>query len=119
MEKKDEEKEEKNEVQKKHLVNKAQRTNLELLCVGKERTRFEGTRQKEEEESQGETICGKVWKMALSSLDFGAVLVVYRCCSREAGARKEKRKCRKSLSCRMRWKALPWTKRAKAFRRSR
>ena len=27
---------EKSEVQKKHLLDKAQRTNLELICVGKE-----------------------------------------------------------------------------------
>ena len=45
-------------------------------------------RQEEEQKSQGETSSGKVWKMALPSLDFGAELVVYRCCSREAGARR-------------------------------
>ena len=37
--------------------------------------------------SQGETISGKVWKMALPSNDFSAELGVYRYCSREAGAR--------------------------------
>ena len=37
MEKKEESKEEKSEVQKKQLVDKAQRTNLELLRVGKEK----------------------------------------------------------------------------------
>ena len=35
--KKKKKEEEKSEVHKKHLVDKAQRTNLELLCVGKER----------------------------------------------------------------------------------
>ena len=37
---------------------------------------------------QGETSSGKVWKVALPSPDFDAESVVYRCCSREAGARR-------------------------------
>ena len=65
-----------------------QRTNFELLCVGNERRRCRGERQEDEQKSQGETSSGKVWKMALSSFDFGAALVRYRCCSREAGARR-------------------------------
>ena len=47
-----------------------------------------GEREKDEQESQDETISGKIWKMALPSLDFDAELVVWRCCSREAGAKR-------------------------------
>ena len=54
----------KNEAQKKPSVDKAQRTNYELVCVGKERRRCKGERQTEEQESQGETFSGKIWKMA-------------------------------------------------------
>ena len=45
----------KGEAQKKLLVDKAQRTSLELLCVGKERRGCKGEWQKEEQESEGET----------------------------------------------------------------
>ena len=76
-------KEEKREAQKKPLVDKAQRTIGEPICVRKERRRCEGERDEEEQESQGETISGKIWKMALPSLDFDAELGVCRCCSRE------------------------------------
>ena len=40
--------EEKSEAQKKPVVGIAQRASLELLCVGKERRRFEEKRQREE-----------------------------------------------------------------------
>ena len=89
VEKKEAEKEETSEAQKKPLVDKAQRTSLEFLCVGKERRRRKGERHKEEQESQDETSSGKIWKMALPSLDFDAELVLCRCCSREAGAKRE------------------------------
>ena len=49
-----------------------------------------GKRQREKQESQGETTFEKIWKMALPSFDSDAELVQYRCCSREAGA-KERR----------------------------
>ena len=93
VEKEEEEKEEKSEAQQKSLVDKAQRTNLqrticELPCVGKERRRFGEKMQREEKESQDETISGKIWKMVLPSLDSGAELGLCRCASREAGARR-------------------------------
>ena len=77
VEKKEEEKEDKSEAQKMVLVDKAQRTNLELDCVGKERRRCKRERQEEERKSQSETSFGKVWEMALSSFDFSAELGVY------------------------------------------
>ena len=70
--KEEEEKEEESEAQKKPLVDKAQRTICKSTCVGKERRRREGKRQKKEQESQGETTFGKIWKMALPSFDSDA-----------------------------------------------
>ena len=55
----------------------------------KDRRRYEGKRQKEEQESQGETISGKIWKMALPFVNTDAELVLCRCCSWEAGAIRE------------------------------
>ena len=70
-------KKKKNEAQQKLLVYKAQRTNLDLLCVGKERRKCKRERQEEEQESQSGTSFRKVWKMAPSSFDSGAELGVY------------------------------------------
>ena len=78
----------KREAQKKPLVEKAQRTIGDPICVGKKRRMCEGKRQKEEQGSQGEKSSGKIWKMALPSLDFDAELVLCRCCSRKGGARR-------------------------------
>ena len=76
MEKEEEETEEKSEAQKRPLVDKAQRTIGEPVCAGKKRRRCARNRQEEEQESKGETISGKIWKVALPSLDFDAELVV-------------------------------------------
>ena len=78
----------KHQAQKKPLVDKAQRTIGGPLCVGKRRRTCGRKRQEEEQESQRETISGKIWKMALPSLDFDAELVLCRCCSREADAKR-------------------------------
>ena len=72
MEKEEEEKVEKSEAQKKLLVDKAQSTIGEPIYVGK----------------KGETVSGKFWKMALPHLNFDAELVLCRCCSKEAGAKR-------------------------------
>ena len=58
-------------------MDKAQRKICKSTCVGKERRRREGKRQKEEQESQGETTLGKIWKMALPSFDSDAELVLF------------------------------------------
>ena len=55
----------KSEALKKPLVDKAQRTLGELICVGKKRRKGVRKRQEEGQEFQGETISGKIWKMAL------------------------------------------------------
>ena len=74
VEKEEKKKKKKSEEHKKSLVDKAQSTVCETDCVGKERGRSEGKRQKEEQESQGETTSGKIWKMALPSFDSDAEL---------------------------------------------
>ena len=71
-EKEEEEEKEESEAQKKPLVDKAQRTICKSTCVGKERRRCEGKRLKVEQDSQGETTFGKIWKMALLSFDSDA-----------------------------------------------
>ena len=43
--------------------------------------------KEEEQESQNETTSGKIWKVALPSLDSEAELVLCRCGSSEAGAK--------------------------------
>ena len=54
----------------------------------KERRGFGEKRQREEQESQDETFSGTLWKMALPSLDSDAELVLCRCGSREAEAKR-------------------------------
>ena len=51
--------------------------------------RGEGKMKKKEEESQGKTTSGKIWKMALPYFDSGAELVLYLCCSSKLGVRRE------------------------------
>ena len=77
MKKKEEETEDTDEAQKKRLVDKAQRTSLERPCVGKERRRCTGERQRGEQKSQGETSSGKSGRWLYFLLIFDAKLVVY------------------------------------------
>ena len=86
------------EAPNKLLVDIAQRTSLDLLCVGKERRRCRRERQEEEQKPQSEEVLGRSGRWLFLLLIFVKNWV----CLDAAAGRLEpegKRRWRKSLSC--------------------
>ena len=87
-------------------MKRKQQQHLVSLFVSERRRRCERKRQEEEQESREKQFPGKYGRWLFLLL----VLLQHWFCVDAAAGRLEpkgKRKCRKSFSCRMRWKALP------------